>query len=471
VERSPDSSFGAGVETFRVGVTNASLKSDATGSFHHRVRGVASCGTVGPPSASVSITIVDGAPVVIFTSQPPAYRQDRRRPTLFDGIRRQERRRKGLQRLPEPDRASLLRSIRLRGHPARSGAIQDVHPRLLQHHRRLAQHLSGPPHDPVNVGSAAEGLPLGARQPHRRAPPGEADPLGQQLADEALSPIFRTDFVSLQATNVSKDPPPVTVTVKNPRSTDMALAAETGPDGWLVPDSRWNETPLKPGETRSISLQARRTQGESGGIYPRYAFLTVRTKDGKSARVQVQDLDDSIPVYPITTTAATSGATRRQLLVDGLEQSIDSSRGSRTNVVLTEIAGKPGQVEVRLFEKGKERSGPIGSRIYSLAAYEKKQINNVFTDLGADQKDRTNVYADVTALPNSEGNTVALGTRIDSQTSDFKVLVKVGVRSGSERSTRRPRIRRTWTGGMRRGGEGRIGVGGESFPGANPGRA
>ena len=118
---------------------------------------------------------------------------------------------------------------------------------------------------------------------------------------------------------------------------------------------------------------------------------------------------------------------RCQLLADGFEHSISLSYGARSNLILTEIAGQPAQVEVRLFEKGKERSGPIGTKTFSLAAGQKLQVNDVFGQLGCGGKDCKNVLAEVVAMPGSAGSVVAIGTRIDNITADSKMLVLLPV--------------------------------------------
>ena len=71
----------------------------------------------------------------------------------------------------------------------------------------------------------------------------------------------------------------------------MELAAEIGPEVWLVPDAAWNATALAPGATRTVNLSTRRSRAPNGSPLPRYTYFGVRTKDGATARLLVQDSD------------------------------------------------------------------------------------------------------------------------------------------------------------------------------------
>ena len=70
----------------------------------------------------------------------------------------------------------------------------------------------------------------------------------------------------------------------------MELGAEIGPEVWLSPEAGWNDTPLAAGVSRTIRFTTQRTLAPSGPL-PRYTYFTVRTKDGASARLLVQDND------------------------------------------------------------------------------------------------------------------------------------------------------------------------------------
>src|SRR5207248_1272044 len=81
------------------------------------------------------------------------------------------------------------------------------------------------------------------------------------------------------------------ISIRNPGSAPMDLAAEVGPDVWLVPETGWNSQPLAAGASRTFKLQTRRPFAPSGSPLPRYTYFTVRTRDGASSRLLVQDND------------------------------------------------------------------------------------------------------------------------------------------------------------------------------------
>lgn len=116
----------------------------------------------------------------------------------------------------------------------------------------------------------------------------------------------------------------------------------------------------------------------------------------------------------------------RLVLVDGLEGTADGdrSRGARTNLILTEIAGAASTLEVTVWEKSQRRSAPVGRLAVSLGPYEQLQINDLFgvEGFGIGRKDRTGVLCEVRST-GGEGRVAALATRIDNGTNDTKNLV------------------------------------------------
>jgi hypothetical protein len=109
---------------------------------------------------------------------------------------------------------------------------------------------------------------------------------------------------------------------------------------------------------------------------------------------------------------------QRPVYFDGLEQSIDPTRGNRWSLSLSELVGEPATVTVRLYEAG-NRTSPIAERDISLERREHKVLNTIFTALGLDdethQKDRTNVQ--VTVIPKSgTGSVAAVASGFDSTT-------------------------------------------------------
>lgn len=137
-------------------------------------------------------------------------------------------------------------------------------------------------------------------------------------------------------------------------------------------------------------------------------------------------LGDSFPVVPIPGEALTGAASLASLYVDGLEQSVTSGVGTRSNLILNEVTGKPAKVVVRLYEAA-NRTAPVAEATLTLGAFEKRQLSTVFKELGLDseerRKDRTNVLCMVTAEETSLGLVSAVVTKIDNQTGDTKNLL------------------------------------------------
>ncbi|MBL8113015.1 MAG: hypothetical protein JNK60_09035, partial [Acidobacteria bacterium] len=139
-------------------------------------------------------------------------------------------------------------------------------------------------------------------------------------------------------------------------------------------------------------------------------------------------LGDSFPVVAVPSEALTSAADARPLYLDGLEQSTDRSRGTRSNLILTEVLGKAATVTVRLYEAS-NRSDAIAEAMIPLPAHGKVQLSTVFAGLGLDseerRKDRTNVLCVVTGT-SGEGQAAAVMTTIDNQTGDTRNLLLTG---------------------------------------------
>jgi hypothetical protein len=137
-------------------------------------------------------------------------------------------------------------------------------------------------------------------------------------------------------------------------------------------------------------------------------------------------LGDSFPVIPIPGEALTGSVSLASLYVDGLEQSTTPGVGTRSNLILNEVTGKPSKVVIRLFEAA-NRTSPVAEATVELAAFEKKQLSTVFKELGLDseerRKDRTNVQCVVTAEESSQGLVSAVVTKIDNRTGDTKNLL------------------------------------------------
>jgi len=109
-----------------------------------------------------------------------------------------------------------------------------------------------------------------------------------------------------------------------------------------------------------------------------------------------------VPLPTTLSESVTSAASSAQkpLFYDGLEQSVDPARGTRWMLLLNELGGASGSVNVRLYEAG-NRTRPIAEKDFSVSANQQLKLDTVFGALGLDaperKKDRTNVQVVVTA--------------------------------------------------------------------------
>src|SRR5436309_3574103 len=141
-----------------------------------------------------------------------------------------------------------------------------------------------------------------------------------------------------------------------------------------------------------------------------------------------------IATLPLQTTLsdAISGATssaQKLLQFDGLEQSLDPTRGSRWILILNEVGGSSGVVSVRLYESG-NRNVTIAQKNVPIGAYQQLRLDTVFSELGLDapdrRKDRTNVQVVVTATSGS-ARVTASTMSIDNVSGDTHVFALLPV--------------------------------------------
>ncbi len=189
--------------------------------------------------------------------------------------------------------------------------------------------------------------------------------------------------------------------------------------------------------TRSVTVEPRKTREYANVLEELFGVgagaqsqgpLFVSASGGGTVYCKVYSnlaqgtLGDSFPVIPVPSDALTGTANAVPVSLDGLEQSVDRSRGTRSNLLLNEVLGQSASVTVSLYEAG-NRSTPIASRDVGLLPYEKVQLSSVFTDLGLDsdtrRKDRANVLCVVTPRSGS-GLVSAIVTTIDNKTGDTR---------------------------------------------------
>ncbi len=278
IVRSTDPSFATILDSLDTAGRSAAFTYSGTGAVYHRVLGRAGCGVLSGPSAAATVTFVPDRPRVVVARQPsPAILKqggnlDALKTTLeLKNISRSDfiGAFNTIQPIPFFRPAELLVSLRpgetktftleYTGVPSNAPGRFDG---LI-----VLTSLSATPLDVVPYATVAL-LVTPEKTPATAA--------------------FGTDSVAFTATAAQADPAPITVTIKNPGSTPMALTGEVGPEVWAAADSGWNATPLAPGESRTVTLRSRRLFGAAGGAFPRYTYFTVRTMEGATSRLLVR---------------------------------------------------------------------------------------------------------------------------------------------------------------------------------------
>jgi sugar lactone lactonase YvrE len=327
VERSTSASFASEVESQVVSSTAASFVATATGTWYHRVRALADCdpNRQGPPSPSAQVVIIDASPNVVFTVQPPAVfspaggkMEDQHASFTIENISNAP-----LQVLlgkAEIDSVSFFTIVNPEGGDS---VFVSLEPRVP---KRMELRFSGPPNDSD-----------GAYQ-------------GLIIASTANSPIIPYAFVNLKVGSGAGTTPrfrvggvpaeyayfpgldgddtgraPITVEIENPGTAPMDLGGEVGPEVWLVPEAGWNASPIPAGATRSVRLKTRRVQAPNNSALPRYTYFTIRTREGASARLLVQD-NAKGSVYA---GRLALGATERSLIVPNVVSGSPERRVTR----------------------------------------------------------------------------------------------------------------------------------------------
>jgi hypothetical protein len=136
-------------------------------------------------------------------------------------------------------------------------------------------------------------------------------------------------------------------------------------------------------------------------------------------------VSSTLPLLSAISESLTGAGTgsHRPLILDGLEQSVDPRIGSRWMLVLNELAGSGGSVNVRLFESG-NRTQAIAEKTFAIAPYEQLTLDTVFGELGLEsserKKDRTNVQVIVLATGGG-AKVAASAVSVDNRSGETKV--------------------------------------------------
>ncbi|MBK8598767.1 MAG: hypothetical protein IPN83_25000 [Holophagales bacterium] len=295
VERSVSASFATILDRQATRATNASFLARSPGTYWHRVRAYAPCGTAvaSAPSAGVSVTAVAASPNVVFTVPPPAT-------VLGIGERLEDATaRFTLENIGSETVSVLLGKAEISSVPffrivdpsGGDAVFVSLAPRTP---RTFELRFSGPSNAKADafqgivfVASLGSGL---AVTPYafvnlKVGASGSATP--EVLVNGV--PSEYAFFEGLPGDDASRQP--LSIGIRNPDSVPMEVASEVGPEVWLVPEAGWNAQPIPPGATRTVRLFTKRANAPNGSAFPRYTYFTVRTRTGSSSRLLVQDND------------------------------------------------------------------------------------------------------------------------------------------------------------------------------------
>ncbi len=295
-ERSLSSSFTQLVDTQQASSPSASFLSNSAGTYHHRVRAVRGCDPSHPgPSSDVkSVNVVTGTANVIFTLQPQAVvtalgdkLEDKKATLAIENL--------GASTLQVILGKGEINSVPFFAISDPSGGDSVFVTLEPKKPKTFEVRFSGPSNSEaaayqglVFVAATGQGLAITPYAFVNLKVGGgtTARPVfmsGGKATEYAFFPGFSGDDASR---------PGISVDIRNNGGSPMELGAEIGPEVWLVPESGWNATPIPAGSTRSVKLRTQRNRAPNGSALPRYTYFTVRSKNGETARLLVQDNDD-----------------------------------------------------------------------------------------------------------------------------------------------------------------------------------
>ncbi len=293
IERSTSASFNAVLDLQVSSSTAASFVANSPGTYYHRVRALPGCdpSLAGPVSAPASVSSVNAPANIIFTVPPQALVT-----SLGDRIEDHN----GsftIENIGSAPAQIIVGQSELPGSRpffsiVEGGAFVTLQPRVP---RTFTIQYSGPPND---TAASYQGVifAVGVTLPLPVTPYAFVNLKvggGPAAVPEFIVDGAAAEYAAFPGFSGDDDSnrPAREISIRNAGTTPMELAAEIGPEVWLVPENGWNAQPLAAGSTRTVKLFTRRPFAPSGSPLPRYTYFTVRTKDGASARLLVQDND------------------------------------------------------------------------------------------------------------------------------------------------------------------------------------
>jgi sugar lactone lactonase YvrE len=343
VERSTSSSFATILDSQQSFSTSASFISSTAGTYYHRVRAVPGCdpSLPGPVSAVKSVNVVTGTANVIFTVQPQAVI------TAVGDKLEDQKARFTLENLGTSSLQVILGKAEINSVPffawrdvlGGDPVFVTLDPRTP---RSFDIQFSGPPNDRsgayqgiVFVAATGQGLAITPYAFVNLKVGGGTTSRPVFLSNGA--PTEYAFFPGFAGDDTNR-PPITTMSIRNDGTAPMELGAEIGPEVWLVPEKDWNVTPIPAGASRPVRLTTQRSRAPNGSALPRYTYFTVRSKNGETARLLVQDND-----------AVRTGVGRSSLLDPGSRSYIVPGVTSRA------AGGATVMSRVRLTNVGSER--------------------------------------------------------------------------------------------------------------------
>jgi len=159
------------------------------------------------------------------------------------------------------------------------------------------------------------------------------------------------------------------------------------------------------------------------------ATITTDAEASPYARARGTNIADALPVFSAYSEGLTGGGSSTPLYADGLEHSIDPTRGRKTSLILTEIAGQSATVNVRLYEPG-SRTAAVAEKDFTIGANGELRLDNLSVSMGLEsgpddrdqrRKNQVNVAAVVT-VTGGIGVVAAEALMIDNKTGDRRTI-------------------------------------------------
>ncbi|HXG58889.1 MAG TPA: hypothetical protein VNL91_07690 [Thermoanaerobaculia bacterium] len=358
VERSLSPSFSTLVDSQETFSTSASFVSTAAGTYYHRVLAVAGCDRKRAAVSDVKpVNVVAGSANVIFAVQPQAVitalgekLEDRRSTFTLENIGSTP-----LQVILGKGEINSVPFFTIVDPLGGDSVFVTLEPKKP---KKFEIHFSGPPNDRAG---AYQGIIFVAATGQGLAITPYAFVNLKVGGGPASRPLFLSDgrqteyafFPGLSGDDSTR--PPISIDIRNDGGAPMELGAEIGPEVWLVPESGWNATPIPPGTTRTVRLRTQRSRAPNGSALPRYTYFTVRTRNGETARLLVQD-NDAFATSSGRTSLLDPGT--RSYVVPG----IVSTASAYSRLRLTNVGSESIQTELYFTPSGADGFDPLQAR-------------------------------------------------------------------------------------------------------------